>query len=264
MAWMLDEFEKITGRHEPGMITGKPVELGGIALRDAATATGGFLVAGEMVRNFGLSPATITVAVQGFGNAGSHMASLLYKAGYKVVAVSDSKAGVLKRDGLNIDELLVIKKHTDGVVGQPGTQEITNAELLELDVDVLVLAALENQITEANAGNIKARHIVELANGPITPEADAILFGKGISVVPDILANAGGVVVSYFEWAQNKSGGLFDEDYLAKKLEQKMQKSWQKVYNLYTEKGKTFDLRTCAYAIAVQRILAAEKLRGKI
>ncbi|MBI5254317.1 Glu/Leu/Phe/Val dehydrogenase [Candidatus Falkowbacteria bacterium] len=262
MGWMLDEFEKQIGKHEPGMITGKPVELGGIELRGKATSRGGFIVINEFAKNFGLTAQNTKVAVQGFGNAGANAAEFLANAGYKVVAVSDSKAGIFNEAGLNIAEVLKIKKQTGELAGCSNVQRITNAELLELNVDILVLAALENQITSENVANVRARNIVELANGPVTPEADAVLFSRGIPIVPDILANSGGVIVSYFEWAQNKSGGLFDEEYLAKKLEQKMQKSWQKVYNLYIEKEKKFDLRTCAYAIAVAKILVAERLRG--
>lgn len=262
MGWMLDEFEKQAGHHEPGMITGKPIELGGIELRGKATSRGGFIVINEFAKNFGLTAQNTKVAVQGFGNAGANAAEFLADAGFKVVAVSDSKTGIFNEDGLNIAEVLKIKKQTDSLVDYKDAKQISNAELLALDVDILILAALENQITAENVEKVRARYIVELANGPVTPEADAVLFARGIPVVPDILANSGGVIVSYFEWAQNKSGGLFDEEYLAKKLEQKMQKSWQKMYNLYIEKEKKFDLRTCAYAIAVKRILAAERARG--
>jgi len=261
MAWMLDEFEKIVGHHEPGMITGKPVEVGGCPLRATATAEGGFIVFEEAARTMGLARG-LTVAVQGFGNAGAAMAGLLASAGYKVTAVSDSRGGTNNPDGLDIAAVAAAKKASDSVSDFGNGEKISNDDLLALPVDILVLAAMENQVREDNADKIKAKLILELANGPITRQADKILFGRGIPVVPDILANAGGVAVSYFEWAQNKTGGLFEIDFLARRLRGLMAGAWERVWNFHLAKDKKFDLRSGAYALALERILAAERLRG--
>lgn len=263
MGWMLDQYEKNVGHHEPGMITGKPLALGGIPLRGAATARGGQIVTDQLVNSIiRKDKKELTVAIQGFGNAGAHMTTLLYAEGYKIVAVSDSQGGTFDPAGLDIHKAAAAKeahrtvsKHTDG-------KAITNAEILELPVDILVLAALENQVTKENAPRVKAKFIVELANGPVSPEADEILFKNGTMVVPDILANAGGVVVSYFEWVQNKVGNIFDESFLEAKLVEKMIGSWRAVYELYEEKGTKLDLRTCAYLLAVARVVEAERARG--
>jgi len=262
MSWMLDEFEKKTGRHEPGMITGKPLELGGIALRGDATAQGGYLVLKEMIAKFLSGRSDISIAIQGFGNAGLFMAQKLFQDGYKIVAVSDSQGSVYDPQGLDIAGLTAFKNSGQPVSQWSAGQKISNAELLELSVDILVLAALENQITEANAAQIKAPYLVELANGPITFAADKILAANKKIVVPDILANSGGVIVSYFEWAQNRTGQILDEEYLRNLLDKKMKTNWQRVYDKYQEKQSAITLRQAAYIIAVQRILAAEKWRG--
>ena len=263
MSWMLDEFEKKVGHHEPGMITGKPVELGGIAMRGDATAQGGYIVVKELTAKL-IHKKEIRIVVQGFGNAGLFMAEKLYDDGYKIIAVSDSKGGIYQPDGLAITELAAFKNKGQAVGDWTQGQKVTNAELLELETDILILAALENQITKDNAGNIKADYIVELANGPITYEADKILAEKKKIIVPDILANSGGVIVSYFEWAQNRTGQILDEEYLRQLLEKKMRTNWQRVYSKYEEKGGAITLRQAAYIIAVRRILAAEKWRGRI
>jgi len=264
MSWMLDEFEKKTGRHEPGMITGKPLELGGIALRGDATAQGGYLILKEMVAKFLVGRSDINIVIQGFGNAGLFMAQKLFAEGYKIVAVSDSQGGIYDPQGLNITGLAAFKNSGQAVSQWSAGQPISNAELLELSTDILVLAALENQITEVNAAKIKATHIVELANGPITFAADSILADNKKIVVPDILANSGGVIVSYFEWAQNRTGQILDEDYLRDLLDKKMKTNWQRVYDKYQEKQALITLRQAAYILAVQRILTAEKWRGHI
>lgn len=290
MAWMLDEYEKKVGHHEPGMITGKPVELGGISLRFDSTAHGGYIVFTEMIKSATSAPSLraqmvrdrinnhskssgFKIAIQGFGNAGANMMKYLSGGGYRVVAVSDSKGGIYDPGGLDYKGIVEAKKESGSVIsyfsqgmGAAGgsTKQITNEELLELDVDVLVLAALENQITKDNADKIKAKYIIELANGPITPEADKVLFEKGITVIPDILANAGGVVVSYFEWAQNRTGNILDEKYLEEKLIKIMTEAWIRVSNLAKKYGGRIDLRTAAYIIALRRILAAEKYRGNL
>lgn len=263
MSWMLDEFEKKIGRHEPGMITGKPVELGGIAMRGDATAQGGYIIVKELTAKL-IAKKEIKVIVQGFGNAGLFMAEKLYNDGYKIVAVSDSKGGIYQPDGLAIPELAAFKNKGEAVGNWTPGRKVSNAELLELETDILVLAALENQITKDNAGNIKAGYIVELANGPITYEADQILAAQKKIIVPDILANSGGVIVSYFEWAQNRTGQILDEEYLRQLLEKKMRTNWQRVYSKYEERAGLITLRQAAYIIAVKRILAAEKFRGRI
>lgn len=262
MSWMLDEFEKINGRHEPGMITGKPVELGGIAMRGDATAQGGYLVTQELINNFLDSKKGISVAIQGFGNAGLFMAQKLYQDGCRVVAVSDSKGGIYNEQGLDIKKLSAWKEAGNNVGEYSDGQAITNAQLLEMPVDILVLAALENQITVDNAARIKAEYIVELANGPISYEADSILAAAKKIIVPDILANSGGVIVSYFEWAQNRTGQILDEDYLRQLLDKKMKDNWSRVYQAYHSHNGERTLRQEAYSLAVSRILAANKLRG--
>lgn len=263
MAWILDEYEKIIGKHEPGMITGKPVELGGIKLRSDATAQGSYFIAQEMVKEFmpNKQPQEITVAVQGFGNAGLFMAEKLAADGYKIVAASDSQGGLYHVHGLDIPALSAFKAQGNPVSAFKTGEAITNAQLLELEVDILVLAALENQITAANAPAVKAKYILEMANGPIDLAADKVLDAAGKIIVPDILANSGGVIVSYFEWAQNRTGQILDEEYLRTLLEKKMRANWQKMFALYKEKANV-SLRQAAYILAVRRILAAKHWRS--
>ncbi|MFA5753933.1 MAG: Glu/Leu/Phe/Val dehydrogenase [Patescibacteria group bacterium] len=264
MSWMLDEFEKKRGKHEPGMITGKPVELGGIALRGDATAQGGYLITKEAIDKFLGGAKEVRIVIQGFGNAGLFMTEKLVNDGHKIIAVSDSQGGLYNKDGLSITELVDWKNQGKAVGDYAGGQKITNAQLLELDTDILVLAALENQITKDNAAQIKARCLIEIANGPITYEADTILTQNKKPIVPDILANSGGVIVSYFEWAQNRTGQILDEEYLRSLLEKKMKANWQRVYGEYAAKGGTITLRQAAYILAIRKILAAEKWRGRI
>ena len=264
MGYMLDEYEKMVGHHEPGMITGKPLELGGSILRGDATARGGYIVIKDLVEKMVGSNNKLKIAVQGFGNAGSFIAKMLATDGFIVVAVSDSQGGIYNENGLDMVGLEKIKTETGRVDNYADGRKITNSEILELPVDILVLAALENQVTKDNADKIQAKYIVELANGPITHEADQILFGKGIQVVPDILANSGGVVVSYFEWCQNRTGNILDNNYLSDLLVKKMQASFAAVYEKYMEHEQKVDLRTAAYIIAINRILAAEKYRGNL
>jgi len=261
MSWMLDEFEKLKGRHEPGFITGKPLELGGCILREDSTARGGFLIFEEFCRKVNLDKNNLQIAIQGFGNAGWNIAKFLHEAGYKVVAVSDSKGGIYNQEGLDV---FAVKKAKDelGSVTEFDAKKITNEELLELDVDVLFLAALENQITKDNAENIKAKYIFELANGPVTPEADMILHNRNVLVVPDILANSGGVIGSYFEWVQNKTGHIFEPDYLRKRFEDTIIASFSKVFSDFERHNRKYTMRLISYAIAIDRILKAEKLRG--
>ncbi len=267
MGWMLDEFEKIEKKHQPGMITGKPLELGGIELRKDATSKGGNIVLDLFLAKKEQKPEQTKIVIQGFGNAGMNIAQMLKKEGYKVIAVSDSKGGVLEKEGLKIDEMIKIKKKT-GAVNQYAEEleqgeKISNKELLELETDILILAALENQVTEENAEKIKAKAILELANGPVTSSADDILEKKKITVIPDILANAGGVIASYCEWCQNKTGGIFSEEHLKKILEEKMKMAFEKTYEL-AEKEEKLTMRKAAYIIAVKRILETEKARGNL
>jgi glutamate dehydrogenase/leucine dehydrogenase len=264
MSWMLDEFEKKVGHHEPGMITGKPVELGGLTMRGDATAQGGYLVAKKMASTFLPKKKGLKVVIQGFGNAGLYIAEKLHKDGFRIIAVSDSKGGIYRAEGLNIPALITFKKGDHQVGEYANGKKITNAELLELSADVLILAALENQITKENAGSIKANYIIELANGPITYDADKILEKNKKIVVPDILANSGGVIASYFEWAQNLTGQILDEAYLRSLLEKKMNGNWQRVYEVFKNRKGQITLRQAAYILAITKILSAEKLRGRI
>jgi len=265
MGWMLDQYEKKVGHHEPAMITGKPIALGGLNLRSDSTAKGGFIIINELLHHTSLKKENMKVAIQGFGNAGLNIAKMMENDGFKIVATSDSRGGIKSKSGsLNIGDLIDLKKQRKSVVDYTNNcEQISNAELLELDVDLLVLAALENQITKENASRIKAKYILEIANGPVDEEADRILHQNKVTVIPDILANAGGVIVSYFEWAQNRTGGILEEEYLSKKLFDVMENSWHRVYELYMEK-KNIDLRTAAYIIAIERILAAERARGNV
>jgi len=260
MGWMLDEFEKIKGKHEPGMITGKPLYLQGLGLRGDATARGGLIILEELLKK--TNEKTLRVIIQGFGNAGLNLAKMLYEKGHTIIAVSDSKGGIFHPNGLDINAMIKTKEETDTLEFKDA-RKVSNAEMLELNTDVLVLAAIENQITSANAERINTKYILEIANGPVNAEADAILKKRGIIVIPDILANAGGVVVSYFEWAQNRTGNILDEDYLKQKLEQIMTSSFSSVYNL-SRQNSELDMRKAAYIIAIKRILSAEKARGNL
>jgi len=256
MGYMLDEYENIKQKKEPAFITGKPLELGGIALRKDSTSRGGFIMFQELKL-----PITSKIAIQGFGNAGYFMARYMHENGYKVVAVSDSSGAIYSENGLDINKVFEVKQQQKHVQAHEG-KKISNKELLELDIDVLVLAALENQITEDNVNNIKAKYIIELANGPIKLDVDHVLHDKGILVLPDVLANSGGVVGSYFEWIQNKSGNAFEESYLKQRFDNVMKENFQKIYNEYLKNNTQFDLRTVTYSVAIKRILQAEKARG--
>ncbi len=262
MAWMLDEYEKLVGEHAPGMITGKPLALGGSAGRGSATAQGGVYVLQGAMKKLGKNPNETTVAIQGFGNAGSHMAKILSGLGYKIVAVSDSKAGVkaMSNEQLAINNLEAYKHEHGSVQGFENTETITNEQLLELDVDVLVPAALENQITAENADRIKAKVVLELANGPTTPEADEIMFKKGTLVIPDVLSNAGGVTVSYFEQVQNAYNYYWTEGEVLEKLKKIMDDAFEAVWT--TKDKYAIPMRTAAFVLAVERIAEAMKLRG--
>ena len=261
MAWMMDEYEAIVGESHPGMITGKPLSLGGSEGREDATARGGVFTVREACKALGINSKG-TFAIQGFGNAGQ-FAALLHPeilGGGKLVAVSDSKGGIYKESGINPKDIVTHKLKTGSVANFPGTSSISNEEIIELDVDVFYPAALENVITEKNAQNIKARIICELANGPTTPEADAILYAKGVHIIPDFLANAGGVTVSYFEQVQNTYNYYWSLEDVHKQLGDKMTTAYHSVYRMHKEKN--VHMRLAAYMIAVSRVAEAVKLRG--
>jgi glutamate dehydrogenase/leucine dehydrogenase len=258
MGWMLDEYEKITGRHAPGVITGKPLELGGSKGREMATAQGALFVLRETAKKMRFSE-TPTVAIQGFGNAGSHMARLAEEAGYKVTAVADSK-GICNFKGMNVEELIEHKRTTGSVAGYDRCQELDEESFLSQPVDVLIPAALENAIHAGNADLVRARVVLEVANGPVTPEADEILAKKGVVVVPDILTNAGGVTVSYFEQVQNASNYYWTEEEVTERLDRIMTRSFHEVWDA-SEKYNT-TLRAGAYMVAVRRVADAMKKRG--
>ena len=259
MKWMLDEYEKIAGKREPGAITGKPIELGGSVLRDISTSLGGTLVLEEVARALKINHKNAKVVVQGFGNVGMNAAKLLHEHGYKIIAVSDSKTGIHDENGLDIPKVIEHKEKNESLENFKA-KKMANDQILELKCDVLIPAALGGVITKKNADNVKAEIILELANGPVTPEADIVLQKKNVLVVPDILANAGGVVVSYFEWVQNSMNQYWDKDKVYKKLEEKMTVATKEVYDACRELKCT--MRDSAYMLAIKRILKAERLRG--
>lgn len=264
MAWMLDEYEATVGHSEPGVITGKPLAVGGIAGRSYATSRGALHVFLQMQpKLYGdRQPEDITVAIQGFGNAGAEFAKELHDLGYRVVAISDSRGGSHCAQQCDIRHLEHIKREHGSVsIKADDIAIITNEALLELEVDLLVLAALDGVVHEKNAANIKAKAILELANGPVTAAADEILEKQGITVIPDILANAGGVTVSYFEWIQNRSGDVWEESTVNQRLESVMKKSAQAVVERADQESCT--LRIAAFLIGIERVLVATTIRGR-
>ncbi len=260
MAWIMDTYSMNRGYTVPSVITGKPIPIGGSLGRNEATARGCVITIREACKKIGLELKGATVAVQGYGNAGSIAAYLIHDMGAKVVAVSDSRGGVLNWDGIDPHEAIKHKAETSTVVGFPGTETITNAELLELDVDILIPAALENVITSENAPRIKAKISGEAANGPNTPEADAIMHANGVLIIPDILANAGGVTVSYFEWVQGLNRLFWSEEEVNNRLEKIMVESFENVYAI--SKEKNINMRLAAYIVAMGRVVEAIQLRG--
>lgn len=261
MAWMMDEYAFMKGENEFGMITGKPLQLGGSAGRSDATARGGMFTVREAAKVLNIDLKGESVAIQGFGNAGQFAATLApHLLGCTVVAASDSRGGVYKSDGINPDDLIEHKQKTGSVVDFFGADNITNAELLELDVTVLFPAALENQITSKNAANIKAKIVAELANGPTTPAADDILYKKDVYVIPDLLCNAGGVTVSYFEMVQNAYDYYWEEDTVHERLDKKMTSAFHAVHDM-AQKHKVHN-RLGAYLVSIARVGEAMKLRG--
>ncbi|MFL5649142.1 MAG: Glu/Leu/Phe/Val family dehydrogenase [Chloroflexota bacterium] len=260
MAWMMDTYSMHAGHTVPGVVTGKPISLGGSEGRNEATARGTVFCIIEAARHLGMELPKCRVAIQGFGNAGSIAATLIDAEGASVVAVSDSTGGIHNPDGLDIRRVIAWKKEHGTVQGFPGTKDITNAEVLEIDCNILIPAALENQITERNAGNIKARLIAEAANGPTTPEADRILFKNSKFMIPDILCNAGGVTVSYFEWVQDLNRDHWSERVVNEKLKEIMVKAFSET--LAIARREQINMRTAAYLLAVQRVADATAMRG--
>jgi glutamate dehydrogenase (NADP+) len=269
MGWMMDQYSIIQRKISPAVVTGKPLTMGGSRGRDTATGTGAFHVIHSLLPKLDKKPANTTVAVQGFGNAGAIVADLLAKAGYQVVAVSDSQGGIYREKGLDIASIRQYKQEhreitaiycQDTVCHIVEHDGISNEELLALDVDVLIPAALENQITAENADRVRAKYIFEVANGPTTSEADRILDSKGILVFPDILVNAGGVTVSYFEWVQNRSGLYWRLNEINERLKERMVTEAEKVWSFAQE----FDtsLRNAAYAQAIARLGEALDAKG--
>lgn len=256
MDWMADEFEKITGDKTRAAFTGKPIEKGGSEGRPPATGLGGFYVFDSLRSQLGL-PEKCDVVIQGFGNVGLNAAQIFIEHGHKVLAISDSKGGVYDANGLDIEKLVEYKKNTGSLSNFPESKNVTNEELLGIQCDVLVPAAFENQITDKNVGNVKAKAVLELANGPTTPEADEILFSNGITVIPDVLANSGGVTVSYFEWDQNLKGEHWTEKEVFDKLLPLMNDAAQETFKKAKENNT--DLRRGAYILALERI--EEKLK---
>lgn len=276
MAWMRDEYERITKRYAPAMITGKPLSFDGSRGRDTATARGAFFIIQELMEREGLKASELRVAIQGFGNAGATMAHLLHNIGVKVVAVSDSHGGIYAKEGIDPVRIEAYKKSTGSVAGEyckgsvcdtakmklENVATISNEELLELPCDILIPAALDNVITADNAAKIQAKIIVEVSNGPLTPEADVILEQRSIPVIPDVLANAGGVTVSYFEWSQGRSGEQWTEEQVEAELKRIMLQAYRDV-RTESERGK-ITLRRAAFVLGVRRILETMRARGWI
>ena len=270
MGWMMDQYSIIRRQRSPAVITGKPVSMGGSQGRNQATGVGAFYVLEAMMRKFAKLPQQTTVAIQGFGNAGSTIARQLFDAGYKIVAVSDSRGGVYAEQGLDIPSIQQFKASTRSVQAVycedtvcslvDNHTPVTNKELLTLDVDILIPAALENQITVANAAEVKARYIFEVANGPISSEGDRILAARGVQVFPDILVNAGGVTVSYFEWVQNRSGLYWPEAEVYQRLQTRMVDTAETIWKVAQE--FTVPFRTAAYIHALERLEDAHSARG--
>jgi glutamate dehydrogenase (NAD(P)+) len=260
MAWIMDTYSMHVGYTVPGVVTGKPISLGGSEGRSEATGRGGVVTIVEAARRLGIDLHRASVAVQGFGNAGATAASLLAELGAKIVAVSDSMGGIHRPDGLDIRSVRAWKGEHGTVVGFPGARGISNAELLELDVDILAPAALENQITGNNAERVRPRILAELANGPTNPDADIILHRNGVFVIPDVLCNAGGVTVSYFEWVQDLNRDHWSEPIVNAKLAEIMVKAFDETVQM--AEREDVHMRLAAYLLAVDRVASATALRG--
>jgi glutamate dehydrogenase len=262
MAWFMDEYSRLKGQNEPAVVTGKPLELGGSLGRDKATAMGGFYVFEKIIKNLIKKKKEINIAVQGFGNAGLNFAEIAYTNNYKIVAVSDSKGGIYNEKGLDIKKLSEYKAKTGSVVNFPNTKNISNEKLLELKVDILVPSALEDAITEKNVDKIKADIILELANGPVSQSAGEKLFKKKKIVIPDILANSGGVIVSYFEWVQNLQGYYWSKKEVLSKLKPLMEDAFDRVWSNRNYNDQKISARQAAYILAVKRVVDNMLLRN--
>lgn len=260
MAWMMDTYSMHAGHTVPGVVTGKPIALGGSKGRNEATARGAVICVREAASKIGLSLKGASVVVQGYGNAGSIAAKLIADLGAKVIAVSDSSGGIQNAAGLDLAAVDAHKKKTGSVVGLAGATPVSNQAILEIPCDVLIPAALENQITAENAAKVKTKIVAEAANGPTTPEADDILFANGAMVIPDILCNAGGVTVSYFEWVQDLNRDFWEEEEVNLRLEKKMVRAFHEVYDMAQEQKS--HLRTGAYLLSVKRVADAMSVRG--
>jgi glutamate dehydrogenase (NAD(P)+) len=261
MAWMADEYSVIAGKPQFGVITGKPVSMGGSPGRSDATARGGMYAIREAARIMGIDLSKATVAIQGFGNAGYHAARLCKELfGARIVAACDSQGSVYSEAGIDPDEAYACKSSTSSVCNLEGVEYICGDDLLELDVDILIPAAVENAITARNADGVKAKIVAELANGPTTPEADEIMYANGVHVIPDFLCNAGGVTVSYFEMVQNFYMYRWDEEEVRQKLDKRMTEAYHSVWN--TSKEYNINMRKAAYVVALKRVVDAMKLRG--
>ena len=261
MAWMMDAYSQIHG-YTPAIVTGKPVEFGGSVGRDAATGRGAVYVMAEAAKDLSLNPEGARAAVHGFGNVGMWVARLLHAAGYKVIAVGDTRGGIYHELGIDVEAAIEHKKAARTVVGMAGTEEISNEELLELDCDFLVPAAIDGVIHGRNAPRVSAKVVVEAANHPLTPEADQILNDRGVPVLPDILVNAGGVVVSYFEWTQNLYQHRWEESRVNEEMNKIMTQAYRNVREMVEREGLTY--REAAFAIGVGRVAHVVQLRGFI
>lgn len=260
MAWLMDEYSHIKGENMPGVVTGKPIEVGGSLGRDTATGCGGFYVLSQLIKGVGMKKNNLTIAVQGFGNVGLNFSLIAYQAGYKIIAVSDTRGGIYNNRGLKINKVIAHKKQTGSVINFQDAQNITNEKLLLLPAVVLAPAALEQAINNKNAGRIKAKIILELANGPVTAQADEKLFKKNVLVVPDVLVNSGGVIVSYFEWVQNLRHYYWEAEKVEANLEKQITRAFNQVWQI--KEKYNVSMRIAAYIVAVDRLVKALKIRG--
>jgi glutamate dehydrogenase (NAD(P)+) len=261
MGWMMDEYARLSGEYQPGVITGKPIRIGGSLGRPEATGRGGIITIREAAQELGINIKGASVVVQGFGNVGSNAAFLARNVlGTRVIAVSDSRGGVYHPDGLNLEEVAAHKAKTGSVVGAPNTETVGSDEVLEIEADIVIAGALENAIDAERARKINPKILAELANGPTTPEADKILTEKGVHIIPDILCNAGGVTVSYFEMVQNRTMESWTEDEVNYKLDVKMVRAYHEV--IQTSRARGIPMRNAAYVVAITRVVEAMKLRG--
>ncbi len=261
MAWFMDEYSKLSNRHQPGVVTGKPIEVGGSLGRNTATAQGGAYILEEYMKQNNLKPEAMTVVVQGFGNAGQYATELLHEMNCTIVGVSDSKGGIYNAKGMDPNAIIKIKKEKGSVIKSSEGEVVDAQKILEKPCDILVLAAMENQVNEANMKNVKAKLILELANGPVNGEADAYLEKKGVVIIPDILANSGGVTVSYFEWVQNQQAYYWTLEEVQMKLKRGINEAFQRT--LKFQKDFDCSMREAAYVSAFDRLEKAMKLRGR-